>query len=80
MAKDNDGGPAFPPTEETVNAFPGREFQTREWWSGMSLRDYFAANYEPRGTNVSLAEKEASEERARLRYLEADAMLKARSK
>lgn len=40
---DNDGGPAFPPTGSMVKAFPGRAFESREWWPGMTLLDYFAA-------------------------------------
>lgn len=33
---------AFPPTADMTNAFPGREYQTREWWPGMSIRDVYA--------------------------------------
>ena len=35
---------AFPPTQEIVNAFPGRRYESREWWPGMELRDFFAAH------------------------------------
>lgn len=32
----------FPPTVDLTNAFPGREYMSREWWPGMTIRDVFA--------------------------------------
>lgn len=73
---------AFPPTEEIVNAFPGREYQSREWWPGMTLRDYFAGQV----VNGMMAAGEYNEFRegysrtAREAYAVADEMMKERSK
>lgn len=74
----DDGGPAFPVTE-TI-------------YEGMSLRDYFAANADIPWEAVfnaleqkfphkagKLTNSEIVEYRACLKYLEADAMLKARN-
>lgn len=34
--------PAFAPTDEMVNAFPGRQYESRHWWPGLSKREVFA--------------------------------------
>ena len=86
----NDGGPAFPPTADMKEphdeqAFPGRSYQSRDWWKGMSLRDWFAGqalagiladSKEERGPDETVDEfRQACAEGA---YCFADAMLAAR--
>lgn len=75
------GGPAFPNTfKVTDEAFAELR--------GMTLRDYFAAKalastwalYEAGGLAVRDDEEEAEDAIARLAYVMADAMLKARAK
>lgn len=34
--------PAFAPTDEMANAFPGRQYESRQWWSGLSKREWYA--------------------------------------
>lgn len=75
----NDGGQAFPAAWGEVPPMPG-----------MTLRDYFAASYEPTEEDVkrttALWEREdgkyfsLADVRAHLRYKEADAMLKERER
>ena len=72
MGDKNDGGPAFP-LETTAS---GVFFE-----SGMSLRDYFAAAY----LNGLISQRNGGsnltpDERARLAYIHADAMLVERDK
>lgn len=80
MAK-NDGGPAFPPH--------GAAFDHIGIETGMSLRDYFATGcnisvYSPANTfETNQGHRPTTEELAawiaQVRYMEADAMLAARS-
>jgi hypothetical protein len=83
MSKKNDEG----------SAFPAPEVEWQHTSAGISLRDWFAGiaqvpDWEPtkkRLANVgayeaSVSDKQVAEERARLRYIEADAMLEARKK
>lgn len=98
----DDGGPAFAAPEQiadTINrdlaaemAFPGRRFESRQYWTGMTLRDYFAAKAlqgliaEPphdrfTATVCEIGPKPTEDEPgnfAKAAYLLADAMLKAR--
>lgn len=58
-------------------AFPGRLYETRPWWPGMTLRDYFAAH----ATEQDIAPYINSSKlilRVEAKYRYADAMLKAR--
>lgn len=81
-----DGGPAFPADELHDQIPPYRHLLASQ---GMSLRDYFAANadvsaYTPletfkENTGRSPTATELAEYIVGLRYLEADAMLAARS-
>ena len=69
MSKDNTGGPAFP-----------MQYEDGAWQLGMTLRDYFAAKalqgFAARDVfDPGLA---TPEQRAKLAYIDADAMLKAR--
>lgn len=94
MSKINDGGPAFPVTNDQLVAmdFP--------WTQGMTLRDYFAthANIKDNAGEWSLSATQAlvgrpcpdfdkdplgfllwvADFQARWRYMQADAMLRAR--
>lgn len=67
-------------------AFPGRQYQSREWWKGMTLRDYFAAKamaslctHEQNMIAIA-ADQGARQEIADDAYGMADAMMKAREK
>jgi argininosuccinate lyase len=89
MSEKNTGGPAFPREDYQTNGNNGKLGQ-----EGMTLRDYFAAKadipwreaYEHAIGRLSnegtyLGEvpfEEMAKSRALLRYIEADAMLKAR--
>lgn len=71
MSNNNTGGPAFPSQHDDDIGYPAK---------GMTLRDYFAAKAmqgmnSRDGFDVGQARPE---QRAKLAYIEADAMLKAR--
>ena len=75
MNNTNTGGPAFPFPAYT---YPNGEINHGE--GGMTLRDYFAAKA-MQGMNSRDgfdARQARPEQRAKLAYIEADAMLKAR--
>lgn len=84
MNKRNDGGPAFPSEhDEPVINFLGHERIVRCFTEGMSLRDYFAAKALEgidlgHVLNISDNIKNIIDRNAKLAYLQADAMLKAR--
>ena len=69
MTKTETGGPAFPGEWSKVRHTPG-----------MTLRDYFAAKVLQgmAARDVFDAGQASPEQRARLAYIDADAMLKAR--
>lgn len=69
MSTINDGGPAFPGTE--ANGL-------NSGWSGLSLRDYFAAKVLPTIYDDSLGGPDWRDAVANEAYQLADAMLKAR--
>lgn len=80
------GGPAFPSTTKTYTADNGDTMH--QGANGMTLRDWFAATVDiPWSAVLATLELKGEknvtagrlvEYRARLRYLEADAMLRAR--
>lgn len=79
MTLREDGGPAFPIPHQIIDANdPLFKFGSR----GMSLRDYFAAMV-LQGIHARDSYDSGQafpEQRARLAYIEADEMLKARAK
>jgi len=79
MAHTSDGGPAFP---QSVSAHDGGATASYDFvdGSGMSLRDYFAAKALA-GMHARDGYDEGQrtpDQRARLAYIDADAMLRAR--
>lgn len=73
MSEIKDGGPAFPRHYGTSFS---AERETSNWHGGMSLRDYFAAQY--LAGRSARGEIESYPEAASAAYDMADAMLKAR--
>ena len=69
MTQQNTGGPAFPATEE---------HGCNSGWSGMTLRDYFAAKAMQGMAATGVARGSPMEQAAEYAYAVADAMLKAR--
>lgn len=91
MEKIEDGGPAFPVEVQFMPDGTKQAIQTGHmtgWASGLSIRDYFAIHADVPWNAVietlSLQGRsrptiqEMSEYRAKLKYAESDAMLKAR--
>lgn len=86
MSAANNGGPAFP--EAGLSGLPNGEFIHGQ--AGMTLRDYFAAKadmapYNPRQALESKLDRpvtiaELADYIAKIRHIEADAMLAERAK
>jgi hypothetical protein len=76
MTTINDGGPAFPVPE----VFDERRGEVIQYgWSGMTLRDYFAAKaMQGFAADTAAGWPDGSEGMARCAYDWADSMLKAR--
>ncbi len=74
MSKQDNSGPAFPTDSEHQSG------PSTYHYSGMSLRDYFAAMaMQAVATNPTGAESFTFDERAKWAYQQADAMLKTRA-
>lgn len=77
MSATENGGPAFPAQEQID--YPSSSVM--QHYLGMTVRDYFAAKaMQAAATNPTGANGFTFEERAEWAYLQADAMLAARSK
>ena len=76
MSNINDGGPAFPVLDTSQNLATGETTVHQACYSGMTLRDYFAA--QAMQGMIAAAENYQTHELAQYAYEVADAMLKAR--
>jgi hypothetical protein len=82
----SDGGPAFPKPSATVKRFGHHPYddteETQDGYDGMTLRDWFAGQalrkFLSKPEQMFGADVHDTAEAARLAYLYADAMLKAR--
>jgi hypothetical protein len=78
MSNINDGGPAFPVLDTSQNLATGETTVHQACYSGMTLRDYFAAKAMPWVASDVPAGSSFQDKVAVLSYAMADAMLEAR--